>query len=257
MKAKNDTNEGRFAEIDIVRGAAVIVMIIYHALFDLNMVGLMDIRISKGPLGLLARVTAGTFFTIVGLSLYISFSRTKRQVREGFNTSRKYLIRGGKLVVWGTVITGVTYFLYPKFVILFGALQFIGVSVVLGYLLLELTHGLKEGLRLFLLSFTLIALFFLTGPVRGSQVDHYFLLWLGMVPTAFQSLDYFPLMPWFGCVVGGLILGELLYPGGNRRYDVPVVKNRPVEFMGQHSLVIYFLHQPLLYLGIFLFTTLS
>ncbi|MBS3825474.1 DUF1624 domain-containing protein [Candidatus Bipolaricaulota bacterium] len=252
-----DKNEARFAEIDIVRGLVVIAMIIYHALFDLNIMGLMDLRINQGPLKLLARATAGTFFTIVGLSLYISFSRKKRRVSEGFTHSRKYLIRGGKLVAWGAVITGVTYFIYPEFVVLFGALQFIGVSIVLGYFLLELTHGLRTGFRLFYLSITLIALFFLTDPVRGSQLDHYYLLWLGVVPSAFKSLDYFPLIPWFGFVVGGLILGELLYPGGNRRYDIPEVKNRPMEFMGQHSLVIYFLHQPLLYLGIFLFTALS
>lgn len=247
----------RFGEIDFIRGLAVVFMIAYHVVIDLRIVGLLDTRIGSFPFEVLANVTAGTFFSVVGLSLYISFSRTKG---EGYGTNyrlKKYLVRGLKLLGWGAIVTAVTYFLFPDMVIMFGALHFIGVSVMLGYGSLELTKSLRKFHRYIFLTLIVIAVFLISGPVRNLQVDNPFFLWLGVVPPEFQSLDYFPILPWFGLVVSGMVLGEILYPRGARRWDIYRIGNSPLEFLGRHALIVYFFHQPLIYLSVYLFTHFS
>lgn len=247
----------RFEELDLIRGLAVVLMIAYHAIFDLYIFGLLDLRIGSSPLEVFADVIAGTFFSVVGVSLYISFSRIKGKGSNVSRRLRKYFVRGLKLLGWGAIVTAVTYFLYPDMVILFGALHFIGISVILGYMVLEFTKGWRRFHRFALLALIVIAFFLISEPVRNFQANNPFLLWLGITPPEFQSLDYFPIFPWFGLVVSGLIFGEILYPGGTRRWGFYRIGSSPLEFLGRHALIIYFFHQPLIYLSIFLFTYLS
>jgi len=240
----------RFEEVDFIRGLAVLLMIAYHAIFDLNIFGLLDLRIGAPPLEVFADATAGTFFSVVGISLYISFSRTNVEGHGANYRLKKYLARGLKLLGWGAIVTAVTYFLFPEMVILFGALHFIGFSVMLGYGTLELTKGWRKLFRLTILASIVIAIFLISEQVQSLQVNNPFFLWLGLAPPEFQSLDYFPLFPWFGLVVAGLVIGELLYPEGLRRLEGLKVQNRGLEFLGRNALIIYFVHQPVLYLAV-------
>ena len=60
-----------------------------------------------------------------------------------------------------------------------------------------------------------------------------------------------PLLPWFGLILIGMACGSLFYPGGRRGFLLSAAEPalaRPFEFLGRHSLVIYFLHQPLILL---------
>ena len=247
----------RFSEIDAIRGLAVLAMIIYHVLFDLSTLNLLEIRIGTPILEITADVTAATFFTVVGVSLYISYYRSRSRYEGILKLSRKYLIRAAKLLAMGGIITGITFFLYPELVVIFGALQFIAVAIFLGYLGLELTYSWKKSTRITFLILVSAIIFVLSGRVRAVRVDYPFLLWLGVIPSGFQSLDYFPLFPWLGYVIGGLALGDLLYPGGKRKLEFYSFGNEPAEFFGRHALVLYFLHQPLIYLGIIVFSFIS
>jgi len=249
----NGTEETRFAEIDSFRGVAVLGMVIYHVLFDLSIIGLIEVGMQNTCFEAFADTTAALFFTIVGVSMYISFSREKRKGEDPMLRAKKYILRGLKLAGLGAVITGVTYLLYPEFVVLFGALHFIGFSVILSYILLELTRTLELPGNLLAYGIVLGVVFWLAGPVSELGVSNLFLIWLGTVPPGFQSLDYFPLLPWFGFVVSGLILGQLLYPKGRRRNNFFEFGARPAQFLGRNALIIYFAHQPAIYLGIFLF----
>ncbi|MFB6291013.1 MAG: heparan-alpha-glucosaminide N-acetyltransferase [Candidatus Bipolaricaulia bacterium] len=246
-------SKDRFEEIDVVRGVAVTLMMAYHLIFDLNMVGLVNLSIGSGPLEVFADVTAGIFFTVVGISLYVSFVRTKRDEKYLVITLRKYLLRGAKIFAWGMIITLVTFLLFPNLVVLFGALQFIGVSVIIGYLAIEFTYRWRKGIRFLFLVLVLVIWVLGSGYLHGINVDHPFLIWIGMIPSGFQSLDYFPLFPWFSCVLGGLVVGDLLYPDGRRRSNLYKFSNAPTEFLGRHALIFYFAHQPIIYLGIIIF----
>jgi uncharacterized membrane protein len=85
------------------------------------------------------------------------------------------------------------------------------------------------------------------------MVDFPWLLWFGFVPTQFYTLDYFPLLPWFGVVLIGIFLGNNLYQNNTRSFRLKdhsqLIINRVLCFLGRHSLIIYLLHQ-LLIVGI-------
>ena len=82
------------------------------------------------------------------------------------------------------------------------------------------------------------------------------LLWLGLKPFGFQSFDYFPMLPWFGVILLGVFAGNLLYPNGKRAFRFPNFPPNPLvrllTFLGRHSLVIYFLHVPVLVAAVLL-----
>ncbi len=253
MSYKDGSGKTRFAEVDSLRGVAVLGMVIYHVLFDLSIIGLIEVEIQNTYFEAFADATAACFFVIVGVSMYISFSREKRRRENQLLRAKKYILRGLKLIGLGAIITGITYLLYPEFVVLFGALHFIGSSVILSYILLELTFSLELPVKVLTYGIVLGAVFWLAGPVSELEASHPFLIWLGAVPSGFQSLDYFPLLPWFGFVVSGLILGQLFYPKGRRGNNLFEFGVRPAQFLGRNALIIYFTHQPAIYLGIFLF----
>jgi uncharacterized membrane protein len=77
------------------------------------------------------------------------------------------------------------------------------------------------------------------------------LVWLGIHPSPFISVDYTPLLPWFGVVLIGMGVGEYLYPDGKRSWSppqVPVSISALLAVPGRHSLLIYLVHQPLILL---------
>lgn len=75
-------------------------------------------------------------------------------------------------------------------------------------------------------------------------------LWLGFTPYNFYTLDYFPLLPWLGVMSLGIFLGNTLYENYTRHFKLPDLSKYAIikasGFLGRHSLLIYFIHQPVL-----------
>ena len=70
-----------------------------------------------------------------------------------------------------------------------------------------------------------------------------FTAYLGFPPAGFRSSDYFPILPWLFLFWTGYFLYRLCPNGPRRTFPkIPVV-----TWMGRHSLIIYMLHQPLIY----------
>ena len=88
--------------------------------------------------------------------------------------------------------------------------------------------------------------------IKNFIVSYPWLVFLGLRFENFFTLDYFPLLPWFGVVLLGIYFGKLLYPKGKRRFNINL-ENKYLSFLGRHSLIIYLLHQPILILVINLF----
>nr|WP_269848894.1 heparan-alpha-glucosaminide N-acetyltransferase [Methanosarcina horonobensis] len=150
----------------------------------------------------------------------------------------------------GLIITVITRIFFPGQYILFGILHFFGVSAVLAYPFLK--YG-KENL-FFGLFFVLVGLY-----LKDRTFGFSALLWLGLRPEGFVTLDYFPIFPWFGVLLTGIFLGNSMYKGGNRQYKAPeadkFLLQKPFSWIGKHSLSIYFIHQPL-FLGLLLLSGL-
>ena len=69
---------------------------------------------------------------------------------------------------------------------------------------------------------------------------------LGLQYPGFSSADYFPLMPWlFLFLVGTVFGGWCLNHRENKVLTAPLPT--PLTFLGRHSLLIYVLHQPVLF----------
>ena len=231
----------RYWEIDLARGIAVVTMILFHSAFDLNFFGVLPLDVSGGFLRMLAYLTASTFIFLVGVSFTISYARAARRL-TGRDLTLKYVRRGLTIFSYGLVITAVTWIFLPSVYVVFGILHFIGVAIILAPLFARLSPT-----ALILASAACILAGYVTNSISGPWP----LLWLGIHPVSFASLDYVPLLPWFGLVLVGMACGHLFYPDGRRGFALPVAEpafTRPLEFLGRHSLFIYFLHQPVILL---------
>jgi uncharacterized membrane protein len=153
----------------------------------------------------------------------------------------KYLKRGFHIFFYGLIITTGSWLIFPDKVIVFGILHFIGVAIILSYPLLKYRF-------LNLIGGFLIV--FVGRLIEYVTVDFPWLVWLGLVPADFQTLDYFPLLPWFGITMIGIFTGNIMYKDYQRKYDLPDLSSHPLisilKLMGRKSLLIYLVHQPLI-----------
>jgi uncharacterized membrane protein len=235
---------GRFWELDFLRGVAVILMITFNYIFALNFLGIIEFPIYSFFWQALARITAGIFFFLVGCCMWISWSRAINKYDKR-TLWKKYVIKAGKIFSLGLLITLVTWLFLKYEFVKFGALHFIGVSILLLFLLLRLKVNEKVALGI-AITIILVGIFF-----ENLYVDFEWMFWLGLKTKNFSSLDYFPLFPWFGIPIIGLVIGKILYSETNTRFSsqpLPKFCTTFFCFLGKNSLTIYLLHQPFLLL---------
>jgi uncharacterized membrane protein len=224
-------NSAHIAEVDFVRGTAIVMMLASNFVTDLQ----YFYNYSKYEMfwQVFATITASIFLLIVGISLNLSYSRDAKV--------SKFIKRGAGIFALGLIITAVTWIFVPQDFIMFGILHLIGLSIVISYPFLKLDKkfALVAGMAF------LIVGFFVTKVI----VSNNYLMWVGFTTASFSSPDYFPIFPWFGLVLIGLFLGKWLYPEGKRIFEVPEIKSKPILWLGRHSLLIYMIHQPI-FLGL-------
>ncbi|MDD5416937.1 MAG: heparan-alpha-glucosaminide N-acetyltransferase [Candidatus Aenigmarchaeota archaeon] len=233
----------RFWEVDFARGTAVILMVLFNWSFALKYLNILSITDSWIFWEIFPRFIASMFIFIVGVSLVLSYNYT-----ANFHLSyKKNIKRGLKIFGLGLLITLVTWLFIPQDFIFFGILHLIGFSVIFA------TPFLKfKKINLYLSLITIIA------GVLLSRFSFNFswLSWLGFIPKVFSTLDYFPVLPWFGFVLLGIYFGNTLYKHNKRKFKIQDYSNarfvKFVNFLGKNSLTIYLLHQPLLILILFI-----
>jgi uncharacterized membrane protein len=234
----------RFWEIDSLRGIAIILMVVSNLVTDLSYFRFSEVDIYSGFWLYFARIVVSMFILLAGVSLTLSYSRI-RDKKQG-EIRMKYLARGLKIFGLGMVITLVTWAFIGQDFVLFGVLHLIGFSIIFGQFLL------RRGM----LSLLLGASFVIAGLILQSfSFGFPWLVWLGLRPEGFYSVDYVPVLPWSGLFLVGMFLGSKLYPEGKRRFRIWNPKSRitaPFQFLGRNSLMIYFIHQPVLIAGLWL-----
>lgn len=238
----------RFWEVDCLRGIAIIMMIIYHFLYDLTFFYVYSFEVNSGFLWYFARFTAFSFVFLIGVSLTLSYSRvqiTGEYIEGGL--FRKYVKRGLKIFILGLIITFATWIFIPQEFIIFGILHFIGVAIILAYPFMKLKY-----INLFLgVSIIIIGIY-----LGNFSFDFNWLVWLGFIPSNLQTIDYFPIFPWFGVVLIGLFIGRVFYKNYRRQFKlIDLSKKYPVRifsFLGRNSLIIYLIHQPILIILLYL-----
>ena len=123
---------GRFWEVDLVRGIAILLMVAFHLVYDLRYFGNGTFNPSTGVWYYTGRTAAILFIFIVGVSLSISHARAM-DANPGRSLYPKYVKRGMWIFSLGMLITMVTWVLLPRGAIFFGILHLIGVSIILAY----------------------------------------------------------------------------------------------------------------------------
>lgn len=222
----------RFWEIDLLRTIAIVGMITFHTLDLLYFFDLYPTNMLYGSWWWWTRrVNAGMFIFLAGVALTITYSRAKGM--SGF------MLRGLKIFGWGMALTLITLLISRTGYIRFGILHFFGIAFILAPFFLRFRFiNLILGTALLAIGVYL----------WGTSFDFPWLLWLGLMPRHFYTLDYFPLLPWFGIFLLGMFFGKILYPHGNRRCNIHEF-NDPVTsaltLPGRHPLVIYLAQWPI------------
>lgn len=236
----------RFWEVDAVRGVAIVMMVIYHLMWDLWVFGVLpNVVLWDGFWKYFQRTTASLFITLVGVSLTISYNRA-RAAKGTEGLYWKFLRRGLMIYGLGMIITIVLWALQTAGLfqahVEFGVLHLIGFSIAVAY----------PFLRFKWVNFFLWMAFFVAGGfIQQVHVDTTWLVWLGLTPYRYTPVDFFPIIPWFGVVLLGIFLGNTLYPNGKRGFVLADYSLSPpvrfLDLLGRHSLLIYMVHQPILF----------
>lgn len=210
----------RAGYLDALRGIAVLWMIIFHAAYDMRMLGFVSWNFSEGFWYGFPRVIAFTFLFCVGLSL--NFTHIPR---INWDHLKK---RSGKLALGALIISLSTYFLFPQNWVFFGTLHCILAGSLLGALVVN-----KRNLAWFLLILILILQYFIGYDIK----------WVSSIIQK-PSMDFIPIYPWFWAILLGIVLGPYLSKS-RQLMDFPTP--RFLRFLGLHSLKIYLIHQPLIF----------
>ena len=227
----------RLWEIDALRGLAVVLMIFFHLMWDLQYFGLYQGNVLDRPWQWFARSIGSTFIFVMGASLTLSYHRAGSAV-----SWVKYLRRGGQIFGWGLVITVATYFFIGNEFVVFGILHLIGLSIVLAYPFLRWPQWVSLVVGLAVIGLGIY--------VDTLVVASPWLIWLGIRQAGRSMADYYPLLPWFAPALLGVFVGRTFYEQGRRSFVLPdlsrVAPLTGLRFLGQHSLLIYLVHQPVL-----------
>lgn len=239
-KPKNN----RFIEIDMLRGIALALMIFGHILWDLDHFGVAPINSSI--YSFLQKFVPQLFFILVGIGLIVSRKKLENKIIANENEYyKRLLLRGLKVFTLGMILTIGSLIFFPNQVVLFGVLHCIGFSIVLSIPFLKY--------RAYTLLFGILFIF--GGTILGqihveSPTIFHLVVGLHQVDVWRYTVDYFPLLPWFGFTLLGIAIGDWLYSGNTRSFRMPdLSRYKPAKlfsWMGQHSLGIYLLHQPII-----------
>ncbi len=228
----------RIVSTDLIRGFTVLLMIIYHQIWNLVYLGVLDVNLAAARVQVFPRAIGSSFLLLVGISLYLSYR--KRCPRQPLaDIRRAFLIRGLKVFGWGLVVSLVTAVLMPDWVV-FGILHLISASIMVGALLLPYAKWTW---------IPAVGLFAWAAFGVDIPIHSIWLLPLGITEVYRPMVDYFPVVPWMGMSWIGLSLARWLYSQGTPAQATGQVSSsslRLLHWAGQRSLPIYLIHQPLL-----------
>ena len=236
------TPRERYYLIDSLRGAALLLMLFYHALWDIvNLFGVDAEWFTPSFDYLLQRFICITFILLSGFCSQLG---------------RHPYRRGIILIGASAVIFAVTALAMPSSVIIFGVLTLIGVCTIIIVPLKRALDKVSTYLG-FCLSIILylctewLSAGFLGMPGFGfflpeALYANYFTAFLGFPHENFRSADYFPLLPWIFIFIAGYFLFRIFSENGLLR-TLKAPRIQPLEWIGRRTLIIYMLHQPVIY----------
>ena len=236
-------NRIRLHGLDALRGACLISMMAYHGLWNLVYIFGIDLPWYRGLPGYIWQQSiCWTFLILSGFC---------------WKMGRNHLKRGLYIFGGGILVSAVTHLVMPAGKITFGILTCAGSCVLL---MILLDQGLKKvppalgaavSFLLFLLLYNCDRGYLGFGSVAVELprwlYRNLLTTYLGFPMKGFTSADYFPLLPWLLLFIFGYFLYGVLH---SKRLDEKLFAKGQVpvlNWLGRHSLLVYLLHQPILY----------
>jgi uncharacterized membrane protein len=185
----------------------------------------------SGGWSVLARVTAGSFLFLSGMSLVLAH-------RSGFR-ARAYLRRLGAIAAAALLVTLATYLAAPSRFIYFGILHVIALASVVSLPFVWLPAWSSAAAA--------AAVWIVSASYGRSLLDAPWAAFTGVGTVVRPSLDFLPVFPWLAPCLLGVSLAVAVDPRPRMRGG----RNKAAWaaflcWSGRHSLAIYLIHQPIL-----------
>ena len=231
----------RYAELDALRGAAILAMIAYHAYVISSWVGVIHPSLSPVVLEWLQKPIPITFIFTSGLSYSILSRRAAASPRRYRMLARPVLRVAGA----AALVSLATYIMMGEGFVRFGILHLIATS----WLLAMVMPGRRGTMALIA-----VAILITKALLGTPQVWSSWWVWAGFPYPGFYTLDYFPLIPWFAVFLWGIIAGSVIYRHSGRPSWLRSVSEysecgggRVLASAGRRALAIYLVHVPIIY----------
>ena len=233
----------RYAILDSFRGLVLISMIAYHTVWDMVYIFGEKWGWYKSDLAYLWQQSICWSFILLSGFCW-SFGKVKWK-------------RGLTVFIAGLVISVVTMLVMPQNRILFGVLTLLGSCMLL---MIPLERALKHVKPEIGLVISFVIFLFVRHINDGylgfgewklvklpeALYSNLFMTYLGFTEASFFSTDYFSLLPWCFLFITGYFLYQV-FAERQLLQHLHKGKNQVLERLGKHSLVVYMLHQPLVY----------
>lgn len=245
MKQKKPFSPHRLHLLDEYRGLVILNMVAYHAIWDL--VYIFGHR--------------WQWYASEGAHIWQQFICWSFILLSGFcwQMSRNHLKRGLLVFAGGIVITAATLLFMPDSQVIFGILTLLGSAM----LLMIPCHKVLQKIPPVVGSISAFLLFLFTRFINHGYLGigtfwtitlprewyaNLITTYLGLPEPGFYSTDYFSIFPWFFLFVTGYFIYGIYAMHGNTLIKFLQKSICPLlGWIGRHSLVIYMLHQPIVY----------
>ena len=209
--------------LDLMRGVAILMMIAFHLIYDLNEFGFTDIPLAGYWLTTYWRyLIVFLFLSSVGISLVLAYGKQ-------FNIAKF----GKRMTLLGLAALAVslgTFVMFPNAWVYFGILHLIWASCLIA------APFVRAPNTSLLIGVVILSLGYFNLP----DLSLLRVLLSSNLPEA--SIDFYPLFPWLSLVFIGIYLGH------NPWYKkIITFRSTFIQYLGQHSLPIYLVHQVLLF----------
>jgi uncharacterized membrane protein len=236
LETSEPAKRARIAAVDVARGGALGGMVVYHLIWDFAHFGLVAPTAPFAPATrALSHAVASAFLALVGVSLALAHPHGLRRAA--------FLKRLALIVGAAALVTAASTAIDPSEPILFGILHCIVVASLIAALFVAAPPGAA-----LTLGAAMVAAPFVSSSAAFNPPA---LVWLGLGTLSPYTLDWRPLLPWAGVVLIGLGLAQAAAPrlSGWRWTAWRPMRwpGRAAAFAGRHSLVIYLVHQPILF----------